>query len=266
MMGFQIELPVRRKWLYMSVGFLLLSILFAFLLGPSWVYGFSGMGLLCGGIGLGLSLTHRDLYPGWGLLGGVVGFHGVLIVVGLVLTSLFVNPLPDAALTLPPLKQVYKGVNPDFELRGPVGWEYIPLSSPNESGVRIRPSEKSHYMGVSEITVFVRHMEQAPASPEEFLNGMAASFSSNAGKDVKKKVFSFKTKRANLISGKRGVWSVLDLKRFWVSLRHVSLFGLKEKSYFCAISAAGLKSHSTLFEVLCLGLFEKLKIFPMQDK
>jgi len=87
---------------------------------------------------------------------------------------------------------------------------------------------------------------------------MAEAFSK--GESGPKKLFSFEIKRIELLSKGTGILSTLDIKKFWIPMRQISLFGIKNQRFMCSISATGLKSHSTLSQVLCLGLFEKIKI------
>lgn len=184
---------------------------------------------------------------------------GLVTLAGLGFKSFFLDPLSPARLKFPPLQHTYLDQNLLFEMRGPQNWSYEPLPLVGESGVKLRPFSNEDYIGISEVKVLVRKLSSPPPNPEKFLNNIAALMS--RGQEKVKKSFAFHVEPADLMSkAQKGVWSILTLKRFFIPLRQITLFGIKEGRYLCTVSATGLEAHSTLSRVMCLGLFETVLI------
>jgi len=120
-------------------------------------------------------------------------------------------------------------------------------------------------MGISEVKIWIRELEIEPESADDFLQKMASTMT-GADRQKRQKQYEFEVNSSETLGGSKSVFSILDVKRFWVPLRQVTLFGIKEKRYFCSISASGLKSHSTLSKVLCLGLFETIRPLPVSNQ
>ncbi len=257
MSGIEIEKKINWIWFNSALFLALGSIIFGVLKGPQWVYVLSSMGLLVALVNVGGRLRSNSRFPPLLISLPLLAVHVVCLVTAFTLNYLFLSPLKDSSLKIPPLKQIYRDPQGAFILTGPSGWIY----TPSATGVRINPVGFTGYMGASEIDIRVRLMDKAPSSPTTFLKKMASSLSSD-GKEAARKVkaFHLETSEAQLLDKGTGVWAVLDVERFWLPLRQVSLFGIKERRYFCSISITGLKAHSTLFKVLSLGLFKSLEV------
>jgi len=233
------------------------SVAMAIFVGPRGVYIASGLGAALAVVSLGLAARSgaRDKPVGFPLV--VLGVNGLLLLVGAILQAMFLSPLSKDAQKMPVLQTLYSDPDKVFEIRGPSGWTYRPVPSKFESGVRMQPEDQSRYMGVSEATVFVRRLESEPKSPDEFLTSAAAAFSE---KESKRKLFDLKTERGKSLSGAPLIWSTITIRRFWVPLYQISLFGVKDHRYLCSVSTVGLMSHATLARLLCMGLFERIEI------
>ena len=118
--------------------------------------------------------------------------------------------------------------------------------------------QSSTIHGVSELTVRVRKMENTTAHPVEFLNKMAEALSIKSKQSHT--LFIFTTEPTRLLNGDQGVWSRLQIKRFWIPIYQRVLYGIKNKRYLCTVSVSGLEKHSTISGVLCLGIFETVRI------
>lgn len=188
----------------------------------------------------------------------LLGFHGLLIIAGASLDLLFLRPLAEDALKIPRLSQVFRHSHGLFEIRAPQDWVAEEVNMPTEIGVRFRPADRVHYMGVSELTVRVRELENPTSDPIKFLTKMAEAISLKPKNN--RTLFEFSTSRASLLGDEKGMWSHLVVKRFWVPLYQVALYGLKGKRYLCTVSATGIKNHDTLSEILCLGVFHTISI------
>jgi hypothetical protein len=226
-------------------------------LGPSWVAWISGAGALLAAVGLALAARSHTLERPIGFPSIMLGIHAVLLITAAVLHSMFLSPLPKESRKMPRLQTPFADANGVFEIRGPAGWDYRPVPSSLESGVRLQPASQGRYMGVSEMTVFVRRLDTPPDSAEQFLKRAADSFSQRRGDN---KLFDLKTEKGTSLKGAPVMWSELTIMRFWVPLYQVSVFGVKNGRYLCSVSATGLKSHADLSRLLCLGLFERIKI------
>lgn len=221
---------------------------------------FVGPAASCGAsvIGFGLALAAFLKMRGAQFPMILMGVHAILCVAAGVLYFLFLRPLDKNVQTIPSLQYLYTDPDHFFSVRGPQGWSYENVASSTEAGVRLRPVEQGQYMGVSEVLIIIRKMEARPKSSEDYLNKMAHQLTEK--KDAKSKTFNLVIEPAHLLTGQKGLWSILDAKRYWVPVRQVSLMGIKNNLYLCSVSAIGLKNHSTLSKVLCLGLFETIKI------
>jgi hypothetical protein len=244
-------------WASLSALLVTASVAAAIFRGPSWVYALSGVGALFALIGLILSGLAPSLEKPVVFPSVMLGVHALLFVVGAVLQSMFLSPLPEDSRKIPHLQTRYVDPSGLFELKGPDGWDFRPAPSSLETGVRMQPSDQTRYMGVSEANLFVRRLDTTPKSAAEFLKTAAASFSE---KHSEKKLFELKTEKGVSLSGAPVMWSELTIKRFWVPLYQVSVFGVKNGRYLCSVSATGLKNHADLSRLLCLGLFERIKI------
>ena len=81
--------------------------------------------------------------------------------------------------------------------------------------------------------------------------------------DSSPKEIRTEVKEADLIQGSVGVWYTLDVHKIglarWIPIRQVSLIGFKGDHHIVTVTATGLKSHMTLAEVLCQGVFAKTR-------
>lgn len=265
MLGMQINNENRSSSLAsLSILAAVISIALGIGLGPRAVYVASGIGLLLGTGGLFTAAKASGLFRPTGFPAVAVGCHLLLLGVAVVLQLLFLTPLSRDVQRMPRLQFRYVDHESGFTLRGPQGWSYESLPIGFDSGVRIRPAEQKHYMGASEITVLVRRLDAKPSSIQEFLENIAHN--SVEQKKAQSRLFKFEVAPAELLSKNKGTWSVLDIKRFWIPIRQVSLFGMKNGRYLCSVSVIGLQAHSALSKVLCLGLFETVIVPPPNKK
>lgn len=238
-----------------------LSLVLGIWLGPQSVFVISPIGLAVCVLSLGLGLRNKHAYArpsGFALTVG--GVHLLLIVIAIALYQMFLSPLAVSFEKLPRFRHSY--VDPDgvFSVRGPADWVYERYPGVHESGVTLRPAKQTQYIGVSEISILVRKLETKPKSSSEFLKTMASSW---VEKKVEgQKLFDFKVEPAEMLNKEKGVWSTLDAFRLWVPVRQVTLIGLKNDRYLCSVSIIGLKKHAVFTQVLCLGLFETIRIGP----
>jgi hypothetical protein len=256
MFGTEISRKINWNWITLGVSLAIGSVIFGILEGPKWIYGLSGLGGFAGLINLFLYLNNNERYPRPTASLMILGGHSILLATGLIVSHLFLSPLQPSSLQLPKFGQVYKDPSGLFVLKGPVGWQY----QPSPSGVKIKPQGFDQYIGAAELDVQVRPMEKPPASVDEFLKKMTASITSDKRPLKGKKVLHLETSLVKLLDKKNGVWTVLDVYRLWVPLRQSSLFGIKNGKYFCSVSATGLAAHSTLFQVLCFGVYHTLEV------
>lgn len=244
-------------WASVSALIATASIAAAIFLGPAALGAISAAGLLIAGVGLVLAIRSPSLEKPVVFPCVMIGVHALFLLTAAVLHSMFLSPLSPESRKMPILQTPYADSSGVFEFKGPAGWDYRPAPSEFESGVRLQPSDQDHYMGVSEATVFVRRLDTAPVSQDQFLKKAAAAFSE---KGAHRKLFDLQTDKGVSLSGVPVIWSELTVKRFWVPIYQVSVFGIKNNRYLCSVSATGLKSHSDLSHLLCLGLFERIKI------
>jgi len=265
-MGVQFGRKTNWIWVYLTYTAAMASACLGAWMGPRGMYIASTAGLIFSFVGIICALVDKDIYAGIGYSVAAVFVHFLLILVGWGLYVFFLKPLPDPSLRLPSFSHHYVDPEGLFELTGPAGWEYVSIVSADESGVQLHPASREDYMGISEMEVMVRRLDVTPPSPSQFLKKMASSLSQR--KASGKKMFLFTTEPAELLTGGEGLWSTLDIKKFWLPLRQVALFGVKNKRYFCAVSASGLKAHSTLARVVCMGVYEKMRVlehFPLPN-
>lgn len=188
----------------------------------------------------------------------LMSVHLILMVTAGVLYFLFLRPLDKNVQKIPSLQYVYSDPDKLFTVRGPEGWMYERVGSAMEAGVRLRPQNQDQYMGVSEVLIFIRKLESKPKSVDDFLKKMA--FQNTPKRGEKGGNFEFSAESILTLGAQKALWTIMDAKRYWVPVRHASLIGIKNNLYLCSVSAIGLKTHSTLSKVLCLGLFETLKM------
>jgi len=244
-------------WASISALLVVASALAAVTVGPVWMYAVSGAGALLALVGYVIAMRMQSLEKPTGFPSIVGGAHLALLLIAAILQSMFLSPLPSNQRKMPMLQTGYVDPSGRFEFKGPAGWDYHLAPSAMESGVRLQPADQTRYMGVSEVTLFVRKLETTPRSSEEFLKRAADSFSARKNE---KKLFDLRTEKGASLGGAPVMWSELTVKRLWVPLYQVSVFGVKNGRYLCSVSATGLKSHSALSKLLCLGLFERIKI------
>ena len=187
------------------------------------------------------------------------GLNLLFLLVAGVLYSLFLRPLPEQKTQLPKFSYRYRDPDGRFELKGPASWTYKQYMTPYESGVIMTPYGPENYMGVSELRVVVKLLDKKPASKKEFLKTLAGTLAPPHPK--KNVMFSHHTERAELLDKSEGIWSILEINRFWVPMCQISLMGIKKDDRLCSVSAAGLRNHNTLSRVMCLGVFQSLS-FP----
>ena len=260
MVGLQIQAK-GKKWAGIQTLAVLAvtSMAFGIWLGPFWVYVSSGLGLLVCVLAILLKVKTPAAYPGFTVYMSLFVLHGFFILGGWVLYSLFLQPLPKEALKMPKIAEPYSDPGYMFTLKGPTGWDYSMIQSSEGNGVRMTPLDQNQYMGASEIQVWVRELEEEPASPERFLELMAKTFTDSKRQNGNKKMFELKMEHIETLSGHKGVLSTLDIKRFWIPLQQVTLFGIKKGRYLCSVSSTSIRSHATLSRILCLGLFETIE-------
>lgn len=256
------EIERKNSWVFIHVATALAvaSLVLGLLKGPDWAVILSSVGIFSVLINGIFFIKNPETQAGWMPMTLVGGIHLILLLAAFVGSHLFLTPLSESSLHVPSFRQIYRDPDGLFVLRGPLNWDYYSL--PN--GVRIKPQGFNQYMGAAEIVIHVRPMDKIPASEDKFLQKMAQSTSSEKVRAEARKhkdgIFRLETMPAELLSKKRGMWAELNVNRLWIPLKQVSLFGIKKKKYFCSISISGLEAHSTLFRVLCLGLFETLQI------
>ncbi|MCG3203359.1 MAG: hypothetical protein KCHDKBKB_00015 [Elusimicrobia bacterium] len=247
--------PSQPLWVFLSIGALVFSLGLGIFVGPWGIFVASGLGA-----GFAIAGLYRQKQV---LLYYLMGVHILLLIVGMVLNSLFLTPLSNDSLQMPRLNQTYEDPLGLFTARVPQGWQTETLHSKTEAAVRLQPANREQYMGVSEVTIRVRELENPTAHPVDFLNKLAQTLSV---KPKKESLFTFSTEPTTLLDGKKGVWSRLFIKRFWIPLYQRALYGIKNTRFLCTVSASGIESHSTLTEVLCLGLYETIQIIEINKK
>lgn len=263
MINLQIGVP-KRNWIWIQLAWLNLFFTFGYLIykGPELTFLFIKLGFILTFIGAFFSLFKRTFFPT--LTHSFVLFltYFVVLILTIGLEFFFLKPISREKQKIPPLTHVYKDPFNVFQIKGPVDWKYELISTPREVGVTISPEGNDGYSGVSEIKIYIRPLDIEPEKIEPFLERAAISFSkkenpSTSSSDIS---FTFQTEPATLINNEKAVWSILNVKKFWVTIRQVTLLGIKNKKYLCSVSATGLESHSLLSKVFCLGLFQTLTI------
>ncbi len=249
----EISKHANLKWVGATVGAALLSIGLGIGVGPIGVYAASAAGIAAAGWALVLNRKQPVAIT-------MLGVHSVLIIVAAGLDVLFLRPLPGETLQMPRLAQIYHDPAGFFEVRAPEGWDIEEIHGTTEAGVRLRPSDRAHYMGVSELTVRIRELSNPASDPMKFLKKLAATIKSKPEKN--RTLFDFSSRPVKLLNGSQGMWSELVIKRFWVPLYQSALYGIKDKKYLCSVSVTGVKNHDTLAEVLCLGVYHTIRVHP----
>lgn len=263
MMGLEISNNLKTMGVPVSLFCAVLTVFLGFWIGPMGIYGVSGLGFLFALFALIQRMRTPSFTLGRGVPTILLCFHVLFLIVGVILDILFLHPLASSSLEMPRLSDRYRAPDSFFEVRTPAGWKTEGIHAAMEVGVRLRPNNRQQYMGISELIVRVRELETPALNRAGFLKRMAETFSINQKKGAAK-LFEFSTEPAGLLNGKEGLWSRLVVKRFWVPLYQLSLFGIKDQRYLCSVSATGLKSHATLFEVMCLGLYETIRVKPTE--
>lgn len=258
MMGIEIARGSKSIWVPVAALSAVLAIALGIWIGPNGIYGASGAGFLSALLALIRRAKMPSYVAGRGVPITLLCVHAAFLVVGLTLESLFLRPLAESSLQIPRLSTIYNPPESFFHARIPDGWSAESIHVPRESGVRLRPTDRAHYMGISELIIRVRELRTPEVKQPGFLKRMAETFSSS-GKNAGR-LFQFTTEPAALLNGGEGLWSKLVVKRFWVPVYQLSLFGIKNNRYLCSVSATGLKSHATLSEVMCLGVYETIRI------
>jgi len=251
---------INWAWIQIPSMLVVVSVALAIWKGPFWVFLCSSFGLLGAGLGFKISFRNPALYPGKLIYLLVLVAHLFLLGIALILYTLFLKPMPEGFENIPKIDHLYSDVSGLFRLHGPLGWSYIKTHSSGEEGVSIRPGNQTHYMGASDVQVWVRNLEEPPASEEAFIEKLAGQMGGGSRKIKSGALFKFGTEKTNLINGQNAVFSILDINKFWVPIRQVTLFALKNKKYLCSVSVTGLKNHSKYSRILALGLMETLKI------
>jgi len=251
-----------RNWAWIQIPSLLavVSVALAIWKGPFWIFLCSSLGLFGAGMGFKISFGNPDRYPGKIVYILVFVSHLFLLGIAWTLYSLFLKPMPEGFVNIPKIDRLYSDVSGLFRLHGPLGWTYVKTPSSGEEGVSIRPENQTHYMGASDVQVWVRKLETPPASEEAFIEKLAGQMRVGSRNPKSDALFKFETEKTQLINGKNAVFSILDIKKFWVPIRQVTLFALKNQKYMCSVSVTGLKNHSKYSKILALGLMETLKI------
>ena len=235
-----------------SLACVFLTLALGIWVGPTAAYISIGVGFLLAGAALVVN-SNRILCV------FLIGSHLLLFFGVLASDMLFLRPLADRSLQMPRLTEMYRDPKGFFEMRVPQGWIVEEVHTATEMGIRLRPADRQQYMGVSELTVRVRELLHPESNPVTFLKRLAQSM--EAKPKTGRLLFEFSTRPAQLLDGGKGMWSHLVIKRFWVPLYQLALYGIKQKRYLCTVSASGIKNHDTLSEVLCLGIFHTLR-FP----
>lgn len=248
------------RWLQASGFLFVLSIILAIWKGPFWIYGCSGIGLAISLIALVLGFLRPDKNPKKSLLFAGLVAHILMLAAGLFLETSFLRPLSDEILKIPRIGHSYSDPDGHFSLKGPIEWQYETIHASDGAGVKIRPVLPESYTGVAEIQVWVRHLEETPPSGIEFIDRMARALAGPARSEGSDSLFTFSTKPAELMSNDPGIFSILDIKKLWIPLRQITLFGLKDQRVLISVSTTGLAKDSRFFEVICLGVFETISI------
>jgi|GEM_PF-6065667 len=261
MIGMQIIHKERDwRWIKALILYGVFCLFLGFLKEPIWWISASCLGLLMSLWALFLSFRWPEQHPKPAVPTTALLFFIALIITGAILNWFFLTSLPDEKLQVPKLSQRYLHPEGLFQIKGPSSWLITPLSSAPQTGVRIEPASRENYMGALQIFVWVRQLEKKPASLTDFIEKMANSLKDPTRGLHKKKYFEFTTKQVDLIRGGKGVLSVLDVKKLWVPMRQVTLYGVKNDTYLCSVSVTGLSAHMSLAKVLCLGIFETIRI------
>lgn len=253
--GIEFDRSVNWLWVHLAWSAVVSAVAALIWLGPVWCMGFCVVAVVAAAGALQARWQAPGRHPAPAHAVAPLASAVTILLAALVLKSLFQSPLPDQTLKLPRFTQEYVDPDGHFRLMAPAGWTCTPKNAADHFGVSLQPESQGRYMGVSEVQILIRPLDHKPKDTG-FLVNMANAVSGRA--DKAKKQFTLNVFTADLISGSKGAWAILDAKKLWIQIRQVTLFGIKADRYLCTVSANGLKPHSTLSQVLCLGLFEKL--------
>src|SRR5690349_16151420 len=152
-MTFGQEIKPRLNWrgVLLAAAFILCGAIGGIFYGPPALYLFSALGLItCAGAWL--ISRRKTCFPPAGYLGALAGIHLVLLVTGLTLQTLFLEPLPEKSLEIPPFTHTYRDPEGYFTVIGPADWIYTSFANAMEAGVHITPPSREAYIGVIELT------------------------------------------------------------------------------------------------------------------
>jgi hypothetical protein len=256
-----------RSWtyVYISVTFALLSVVAAIAWGPPWLTRFSLLGLFSALAGLLATLRKPEKYPSkaWGIV--LCCLFTAFLLLSAVLKSLFLSPLRTEALVMPRLTNWVNDAQGEFMFRSPEGWSAEHKTTLLGEGVILRPITKNNYMGISEVHVFIRPLEQKKTPTTDLLAFLKDQLTPKRETNKQKQAFEWLTEPATLINEGEGLWTELIAKQLWVSFKQITLLGVKDNSAICAVSAIGLAEHATLSRVMCLGIFHTIKKTPTTE-
>lgn len=249
---------VNWTWIQISAAVAFAALVCGAVKGPVVAIVLTGVGLFAAGLSLLFRLISPPArFPGSGAVFAAVAANLVVFSLAVAARARFLDPLPPRSERVPSLSRRYVDPGGSFSIRGPVGWTYTLVSGPVESGVKIHPVAKEDYVGASEIQVWVRPLDHAPDSHDLFLETMASSMTPPARDG--KRVFQSRTESTRLSDGGPGLFSIIDLKWYWIPFRQVTLYAMTNDRVLCSVSISGLRSHSRLFKTIALELFETLR-------
>ena len=255
MQGVQIEESGGGLAASLSALAALVAVALGIWIGPTGIYAASGTGLALAVIALLQAVRVSAVEKPFGFPGIMIAAHAVFLGIAFLLHAHFLSPLAANQAKMPRLQTAYDDPEGIFALRGPSGWSYRPVPSRFEYGVRLNPQSTGRYAGVSEITVFVRRLDEVPSSPDAFLENAAKAF---VQEQPTKRLFELKSERGTSLTGAPVIWSTLIVKRYWIPLYQITLFGVKDGRYLCSVSASGLWAHAALARLFCMGIFERI--------
>ncbi len=264
MFGVIIQKDRNLAFIYLSGTLSLLSICLLVWAGPPYVWGVSAGGLLLSLGGALLSRIRPDRFASSVLHLVFGGSHVLWLLIAWGVYFSFLTPLSEANQKIPRLNRLYTDPRGLFEVKGPWGWDYGMVQNADQIGVIMSPPDRRFYIGANELRVYVMRLPKRPDNPVEFLKKFEFSLSQARRGGKQKKLFLSKSEPAQLLRGGYAVWSELTVSPQaafqWISMTQTTLIGIKNGEFVCTISAAGPTPHSGLFRVMCLGLFEKIKI------
>lgn len=252
----------RWEWVYASVLLLILTFISSIAIGPTWMVWLSLAGILISSIGAGISHLKPHKYASRSVSLILACIFGGFFLAGFILDSMFLKPLSDDLLKVPPLNTPISDSRQLFTFKAPFGWKAEFKTTLQGEGVILRPADKASYMGISELHVFFRTPDTPIKNPAKVLELLSSQLEKTSPPKGSTSLFQLTTEPATLLDGSAGLWSTFSSRKLWVPIRQVTLFGIKENKYICSVSALGLEKHSTLYRVLCLGVFHTIKKTP----